>query len=133
MPVRQRPQHPRGRPGGHERLAPQRPAQQLDLLGRQRRQVGQRLVLDLAVLPERAPQQVCLVLTPLARLAHIPTLHSGYVHRTTTLRHTHTLPRSNEIWCADTPNSLATTYEPKQAAFPCVTREGGLTPPLTSA
>jgi hypothetical protein len=87
MPVRQAPAQRRRGIDRHEPLAPQRPLHQLDDLGRQMRQVAQRLMADLAALAERPSQQHRLVLPDLPRLVHVPAAHPGHMHRTRTPRH----------------------------------------------
>src|SRR4051794_19044327 len=68
-------------------------------------------MLDLAVLPERAPQQVRLVDALLPVLGHMPPSGGGYVH---CLRHTATLAPSPGKVIHDTPILVATHTTQKE-------------------
>src|SRR6202521_58144 len=63
--------------GRHERLPGQRRAQHLDRVGRQRRDVPQRFVADLAVTAIRSPQQPRHILTILVLAYNFRDVHSA--------------------------------------------------------
>jgi hypothetical protein len=106
--VRQGPQH-RGRGvGGDERLTPKRGPQQLHLLIRQHRQVGQRLVLDLALRTVGAPQQMRLIHPLPTGLVHMPLLDRGYMHSSGRSAHGRTIDIFTVIPVATRRSFLAT-------------------------
>ena len=87
VPVRHRGGDGDGLPGRHQPLALQGGLDRRDRPGRQRRQVRQRLVPDLAALPVGPAHQHRLIHPLLTGLRHISALVPGYVHRTAAYRH----------------------------------------------
>ena len=75
-------------PGRDQPLALQRGLDRPDRLGRQRRQVRQRLMPDLAALAVGPAHQHRLIHPPLPGLRHIGALVPGYVHRAAACCHT---------------------------------------------
>jgi hypothetical protein len=74
-------------PGGHQPLALQGGLDRGHRLGRQRRQVRQRLVPDLAAVPVSAADQHRLIHPPLPGLRHVRPPVPGYMHRAAACRH----------------------------------------------
>ena len=86
--VRQRPGDGDRLPGRHQPLAFQGGLDHRDRLGRERRQVRQRLMPDLAALAVGPAHQHRLIHPLFAGLRRIAALVPGYVHRAAACRHT---------------------------------------------
>src|SRR5215203_4501472 len=110
MPGRQRPLDLEGVLGVYERLAGQHPADRVDRLRREVREVRERFLFDLAVLAVRAPQQ-CRGVLVLPR----PSRSRAHMHRTRSPGRTTHVPD----YTARTPAFVVGThYRNKQAEIP---------------
>jgi len=109
VPVRQRPGNGHRVPGGHELLAFEAGVDQVDDVIRQRGDVGDGLVLDLAAVAVGAAQVGRGVVPAAALLVDVPGLaDSDYVDFPAALRHNQTIALCAHDVPEDTPDILTT-------------------------
>src|SRR5271170_253579 len=126
--MRQRTGQLQPRPRHHERLAGQTRPQRLEGVGRQGRDVTERLVADLAPVTKAAPQQVRDRLAVLPVLRLILAHDSGDVDRRILPCHTVILPHP----LSDVTYSLGYTLRPRRSHRCCSEGESGRSTALTS-